>query len=701
MNAPRRLAARPLALAVSAYALLAVLLTWPAAARLGRAVMGLEARDNLQYTWLLWWTGYAWEHGQSPAQVSLLNHPWQVEHPLLDVTLELEALAYPLQKAFGPTAAYNLLVLSSFVLCGLAMYLLAYDLTGQPWAAFAGGLIFAFFPHRMGHALAGHLSQMALWWGPLYLRHLLRLFQVPRWRDALWMGLWLGLALSVGLVVSAYYALPLAALSAVYLLIANRKRVNRALVGCLVVGWGLALLLIAPKWAPFLLRVWREGADYRVAGFTPLSVDGLALILPSPFHPLWGNLIYRLEGMQRVFPSVSEVERTAYLGLIALGLAVWGMVRIRRQGGLWAFIGGVALLLALGPSLSVGGANVGLPLPYALMEKVPILSWGRTPERFLALTMLALAALAAQGFTALPARRTVRGAILLGLVVDMLVLWPWPQGTPTPPAEVSAWRGGGGAVLHLPASKRQISNMAMYYQTAHHLPIVGGYIHRDLPGMREYAKALDAACTEQSGRAERPLTPAELRGLIQGLDIRHIVVDRTWVSARQSSETVRRLEAAFGPAVRDWGAAALFEVAPREEAGPALAAWENASLLRIEVMPAPAQAGQTIVVRTVWRSERPTRSPMTLYIHVLDERLERVAQKDGPPLGGNWPTTLWAPGTTVLDEREIALPAGLPPGEYALGIGWYDALTGQGARLANAPRALGDMLILDEGVSVR
>lgn len=699
MNA-KRLAVRPLALAVSAYALLAVILTWPAAARLNQAVMGLEARDNLQYTWLLWWTGYAWEHGQSPAQVSLLNHPWQVEHPLLDVTLELEAFAYPLQKVWGPTGAYNLLVLLSFICSGVAMYLLAFDLTGNTLASFAGGLIFAFFPHRMGHALAGHLSQMALWWGPLYLRHFLRLFEEPRLRDAFWMGLWLALALSVGLVVSAYYALPLAALSAAYLLIANRKKMNGRLIGHLAVGWGLAFLLIAPKFVPFLLRVWREGLDYRVSGSTPLAVDALALVVPSPFHPLWGNLVGRLGAMQRIFPSVSKVEHTAYVGLIGLALAGWGLVRARQQGGLETFLGGVSLILALGPSLCVGGVDVGLPLPYAWMQQVPILAWGRTPERFLALTMLALAILAARGFAALPARRMVQGAILLGLVLDMLVLWPWPQGTPTPPAEVRAWHSEGGAVLYLPASKRQVSNMAMYDQTAHHLPIVGGYIHRDLPGMREYTKALDAACTAQAEGAERPLTPAELRGLLQGLGIRYVVVDRTWSSAEQSLIALQRLEAAFGLAAEDWGRAVVFYLPPREQAGSAMALWEDVALLGVEVVPRAARAGQAIAVRTLWRSERPSPSPMTLYIHILDGRLERVAQKDGPPLGGNWPTTLWAPGTQVLDEREVALPSGLPAGVYALGIGWYDSATLQGVRLVSAPRALGDMLILAEGVIV-
>lgn len=700
MNASHRPSARALALAVGAYALLAVILTWPAAARLGQAVMGLEARDNLQYTWLLWWTPYAWEHGQSPAQVTLMNHPWQVEHPLLDVTLELEALAYPFQKAFGPTAAYNLLMLLSFILCGLAMYLLVFDLTRQPLAAFVGGLIFALFPHRMGHALAGHLSQMALWWGPLYLRHLLRLFDTPRWRDALWMGLWLGLSLSVGLVVSAYYALPLAVLSALYLFVVRRQAVGGRLLGRLAVGWGGAFLLIAPKYVPFLLRVWQGRLDYRVADFVPLSVDALALVTPSRFHPLWGDFVGRLEIVRHLFPSVSEVERTAYMGITVLGLAALGWLHTRRQGGLWLFLGGVALLLALGPSLQIGGIDTGVPLPYAVLQRVPILSWGRTPERFLALTMFSLAVLAAMGLAAMPKWRFVQGGIICIVVLDMLVLWPWPDGTPAPPSSLRGWTAQGGAVLHLPASKRQVSNTAMYYQTAHHLPIVGGYIHRELPGMREYTKALDAACIGQAAEAERPLTPAELRGLLQGLDIRYVVVDRRWVSERQSSMAAERMEAALGPWVEDWKTAVVFQVPPLE-GRTALAEWEDLELLGVEVAPRTPQPGQTITLHTWWRAKGLISANKTLYIHILNERGERIAQNDGPPLGGNWPTTFWAPSTLVLDEREIALPAGLPAGAYSLGIGWYDATSHEAVRLVSAPDALGEMAIFSQKVNVR
>jgi hypothetical protein len=47
---------------------------------------------------------------------------------------------------------YNLLFLSTFVLSGLGMYLLVREFTGNRWAAFLAGLLFAFVPIRIGEA---------------------------------------------------------------------------------------------------------------------------------------------------------------------------------------------------------------------------------------------------------------------------------------------------------------------------------------------------------------------------------------------------------------------------------------------------------------------------------------------------------------------------------------------------------------------
>ena len=104
-----------------------------------------------------------------------------------------------------------------------------------------------------------------------------------------------------------------------------------------------------------------------------------------------------------------------------------------------------------------------------------------------------------------------------------------------------------------------------------------------------------------------------------------------------------------------------------------------------DLVPDKLQAGDQIKLRLSWSrvadggqgAAFPDRD-YTVFVHLLDASGRLVAQGDGVPgYLGAVPTTLWQPGVPVLDEHMIALPDGLPSGEYSLLIGWYDYETGQ------------------------
>jgi hypothetical protein len=48
-----------------------------------------------------------------------------------------------------------------------------------------------------------------------------------------------------------------------------------------------------------------------------------------------------------------------------------------------------------------------------------------------------------------------------------------------------------------------------------------------------------------------------------------------------------------------------------------------------------------------------------------------VAQGDGPPLKGDYPTSLWAAGETISDPHTVALPDDMPVDQYRLLVGMY------------------------------
>jgi hypothetical protein len=57
-------------------------------------------------------------------------------------------------------------------------------------------------------------------------------------------------------------------------------------------------------------------------------------------------------------------------------------------------------------------------------------------------------------------------------------------------------------------------------------------------------------------------------------------------------------------------------------------------------------------------------------------KAEYVTGFDGPPVQGDYPTSLWAPGEIIVDTHALSLNT-LPGGEYYLLAGLYNPATGE------------------------
>ncbi len=80
-----------------------------------------------------------------------------------------------------------------------------------------------------------------------------------------------------------------------------------------------------------------------------------------------------------------------------------------------------------------------------------------------------------------------------------------------------------------------------------------------------------------------------------------------------------------------------------------------------------------------WRALQPPAKDYAVFVHLLDAEDRIVAQHDGQPQNGAYPTSVWDTGEVVTDEHVLDLPADLPAGRYRLWVGWY--LPGGGDRL--------------------
>lgn len=78
-----------------------------------------------------------------------------------------------------------------------------------------------------------------------------------------------------------------------------------------------------------------------------------------------------------------------------------------------------------------------------------------------------------------------------------------------------------------------------------------------------------------------------------------------------------------------------------------------------------------------WRADSYFEADYTVFLQAWDVATGRqVAGFDGPPLRGDYPTSLWAPGEIIVDTHPLDLSQ-LPPGDYKLLAGLYNPATGE------------------------
>lgn len=93
---------------------------------------------------------------------------------------------------------------------------------------------------------------------------------------------------------------------------------------------------------------------------------------------------------------------------------------------------------------------------------------------------------------------------------------------------------------------------------------------------------------------------------------------------------------------------------------------------------AQAFAGDWFYVVLRWRALRTPATDYRVFVHVLNADGQMQFQKDKQPLNDLLPTSRWMAGQTVRDAYATVVPPDVPPGDYQIVMGVYDA---GGARL--------------------
>ena len=414
--------------------------------------------DTYEQAWHFWWVGTSIRAGTDPRVCPLIGLPGPG-------SLAGSNIGWPDAVLFG-------LLCGSDLRCAAFLSLLC----GTLLAASAGFL----FARSWGlGAAASALAAVMSAWAPARAAHVLQHYHVAGFG---WVLLSMAL-LRIFLVRGRPWLLPAFALS---LLLASMQSAYHTLFGALG-SFLVALATIASRRVPAARTASASGA-FAVAmvlsylffesfpgGMPPVmdraeavywAAEPASFLLPSPFGIPW--VLSGAGPAMSWMPNLFEGVVTP--GLTVLLLALLFLLRRRSRGIataedrrgllLLAILSVIPFALALGPWLKFMGRPVGIPMPFAILQDVPLLEGARSPSRFAILGTCMLAVPAAAAASSLGRRAGAAAALLA--VLELV-----PPGLPTIPDTIpSVYRDvhPGGTALEIPAT--EMARRHGYFMTA-------------------------------------------------------------------------------------------------------------------------------------------------------------------------------------------------------------------------------------------
>ena len=413
--------------------------------------------------WILGWGAHAL--GTAPWRLFQANafHPFPDALAFSEHLLGYAPLFAPVYAVTGnPVLAANALILATYPLGAVAMYLLARRWLGRP-ASVVAAFFYAFAVYRLTSVL--HMQMLGVQYLPLAVLLTDRWLESGRVREAVL----LAAALALHLLSSFYLAYMLVLVYAPALLVLlwwRRPHWPR------VAGLGVALALPAALFlataVPYL-RFQRLGIIPR---FDP-AVDEM----PIGLVPYFGHAtVWAYLEREGVGPG-------GYL-LAAVGLLVpRRALRLPRLVGLAIAV--VGLVCSFGMELPYRGGFVWSP--YQLLAAwVPGFSTVRLPNRFVQVLHLGLALLAGIGVERLVGGRrpAVAWPLVASFLTVVLATYHYPRiplhERPVGDAVPAAYRwlrehGEGRPLMELPTTGPAQAAFRMHMSVHHWLPIVAGY----------------------------------------------------------------------------------------------------------------------------------------------------------------------------------------------------------------------------------
>lgn len=547
--------------------------------------------DSVLAMWFLGWVPHALAHGLNPLFSDAILVPHGVDLAQNTEAPLLGLLSAPFALFMGPVARTNMLMILAMPASATAFFVVLRKWGVWPVAAAIGGLIYGFSPFAVGQS-TGHLVLIFAPIPPFIALTVVSI--VRRQGSSVRLGIQLGLLVTAQFLIEPEVMTDVALVTAwgvVCVAIRYRSQVREAagpVLRSLGLAAGIAVALLAyPIWMMLDGPQHYSGTPQPISN--PFYNDVMSLLAPGPFQRF--SLGIHFAGV----PMSNFSEEGGYIGIPLLLVAAFLIWRSRRSPrmqlavAVWAG----AVVLSLGPYLWIDGHHTGIPLPFKVIQHIPLLD-DLLPVRISMVTAACTAAIVAFGLddlrrAALRVHRhrgshwsggAVAGAVacvvLVILVITQLPTWPNASqpagGFPTVVSDAIP-KGNPVTISYPIASPLYAEPMLWQAVAGYRFRLVGGYAeHPDLNGAVSFIPdemnppGLDFFLEGQEGYSPyRPVvavTPsliATARLVAQRNDVRMLVVDR---SAKGAAAVVQVFTAAFGPPTVStarfalWGSAA-------------------------------------------------------------------------------------------------------------------------------------------------
>ena len=481
------------------FLILTSIMTFPLVLDFNFGLPGVNSscHDKCHMMWRIWWSDHSFENNLDFKNTDYVFYPdgTSLGGNLALFTTGLGVIIFKFTNNLITT--YNTIILIGFTFGGYSMYLLSNHFRRNFYSSIVAGIVFTFSSFHFVHS-GHHLGLSMIGWIPLYL---LILFKIQK-EQSLSYSILGGIFLFLISLTHLYYFIIVILFSLIFVgvfLVKKKEIGNKIFIKQILIIMIIGIALtIGTFYSVFFSN--DESDKIPLWQHEMFSVSLENLIMPSPKHThqlltdyaiMYG--IHDLAGNPNV-PGVRSIEQVVYLGYAAIILATIALINFRKQyAWFWASIGGLFLLISLGPELRIFNNLTGIILPERFFYEV-IPGWDaiRAPARFIVITNISLAILSSYTIFNLMEKKLFSNKIkyiILFVIIAILLFdyshLPFNTNEITIPEiydEIKSDKSNF-SILDLPlgghGERNLLSSPAfMFYQTIHEKPIIGGYESR-------------------------------------------------------------------------------------------------------------------------------------------------------------------------------------------------------------------------------